>query len=103
MQLFLGRCDYLRSIKYNNCSMRSLKIHGIYRHYKGDHYLVEGVAHHSETGEELVIYRRLYGDCGLYARPKDMFMSEVDHKKNPDVKAKYRFTLRNIKSLREDR
>lgn len=81
--------------------MRSLKIHGVYRHYKGDHYIVEDVAMHSETGEAMVVYRRLYGNGGLYVRPKEMFLSEVDHKKYPDVKAKYRFTLRKIKSVKE--
>lgn len=82
---------------------RGLKIYGIYQHYKGDHYLVEGVARHSETGEEMVVYRRLYGDGGLYVRPKEMFLSEIDHDEHPDVKAKYRFTLKRIKSVREDR
>ena len=46
---------------------------GRYRHYKGQEYEVLGVARHSETEEEYVVYRALYGDCGLWIRPRAMF------------------------------
>jgi hypothetical protein len=51
---------------------------GRYRHYKGQEYEVLGVARHSETEEELVVYRALYGEFGLWVRPLDMFEAQVD-------------------------
>lgn len=51
---------------------------GRYRHYKGKDYLVLGVARHSETEEELVVYRTDYGDRGLWVRPKAMFLETVE-------------------------
>ena len=51
---------------------------GRYRHFKGGEYQVYGVARHSETGETLVVYRTLYGDCGLWVRPEALFAGTVE-------------------------
>lgn len=79
--------------------MREVKINGIYKHFKGDYYLVVDIANHSETKEKYIVYRRLYGDGSLWIRPMDMFLSEVDNKKYPKVKQKYRFELQDIESV----
>lgn len=71
----------------------------VYRHFKGDYYIVVDVAEHSETGEKLVIYRTLYGEGKLYARPYEMFMSKVDRDKYPNVEQEYRFQLQDIESV----
>ena len=61
---------------------------GRYRHYKGNEYTVIGVARHSETEEELVVYRQDYGDHGLWVRPEAMFLElvEVDGQMLPRFK-----------------
>lgn len=79
--------------------MERLKINGIYRHFKGDYYLLIDIAIHSETKEKYVVYRGLYGNNELYIRPFDMFFSEVDKEKYPEVKQQYRFELQDIKSV----
>ncbi len=58
---------------------------GKYRHFKGGEYEVVDTAYHSETGEEMVVYRALYGDNRLWVRPKEMWneIVEKDGKKTP--------------------
>jgi hypothetical protein len=67
--------------------MESIKP-GRYRHFKGKEYEVLGVARHSETDEELVVYRALYGDFGLWVRPVSMWNETVER----DGKTFRRFT-----------
>ena len=55
---------------------------GRYRHYKGPYYQVIDVARHSETEEELVVYRPLYGEGKLWVRPLAMFVEQVEHDGN---------------------
>ena len=74
--------------------MQEVKVKGIYKHYKGDLYIVEGIATHSETGEKMIIYRGLYEDSPLWTRPYELFVDKLPNNK-------FRFELQNIKSLRQ--
>lgn len=76
--------------------MKEVKINGVYKHYKGDYYIVLDIAYHSETLEKMIIYRGLYGENKLWSRPYDTFFDEVN--KNGQ---KLRFELQDIKSVRE--
>lgn len=68
----------MRDVEPLSTEARSLKP-GIYEHFKGNRYEVLGVARHSETLEELVVYRALYGDHALWVRPLKMFTETVEH------------------------
>ena len=77
--------------------MNELKINGIYKHFKGDLYLLLDIAINSETNEKMVIYRALYDDCKLWCRPYALFFDEVN--KNGQ---KYRFELQNIERVKKE-
>lgn len=79
--------------------MNKIEINRVYRHFKGDYYIVMDMAIDSETNKPCVIYRQLYGEGKLYVRPLDMFLSSVEQEKYPDVKQKYRFELQDIESV----
>jgi hypothetical protein len=86
-------------IKERDMNMRILTINGIYKHFKGNYYVVIDTARSSETNEKFVIYKKIKGDGSLWIRPVDEFLSEVDHEKYPDVKQKYRFELQEIDDI----
>lgn len=79
---------------------RTIQVGGVYRHFKGFIAKVIILAKHTETGEMLVVYECIDAENNgnhkdhIYARPVEMFLSEVDHEKYPDCKQKYRFELK---------
>lgn len=71
--------------------MRDLPKSGeVYRHFKNGWYKVIGIALHTETEERLVIYQSLAGDRGIFARPVSSFLDEVDKRKYPHSRQRYR-------------
>jgi hypothetical protein len=80
--------------------MNKLVIKGIYKHFKGNYYIVEDIAKNCEDLSDYVVYRALYGNNTLWLRNKEEFLSEVDRNKYPTVTQKYRFELQ--KELMKD-
>ena len=90
--------DYLKELKalYKKLTRRPIpEPNEIYRHFKGNYYKIIAVGHHSETGEQMVVYydtsKKVSSPSNPCIRPLEMFMSEVDREKYPDVEQKYRF------------
>ena len=82
---------------------RQIVVGHIYRHFKNKYYIVVDIVNDCESNNDaeykkIVIYKALYGDNLTWARPLEMFASEVDHNKYPDVKQKYRFEEVEINS-----
>ncbi|WP_051671692.1 DUF1653 domain-containing protein [Oribacterium sp. P6A1] len=88
-----------------NTENRVFKSGDIVKHFKRETvdqntseyiYKIVGIAAHTETGEKMMVYQALYGDCKLYVRPYEMFLEEVDRNKYPKIKQKYRFEKMTI-------
>ncbi len=92
--------------------MREIKPGNIYKHFKNKYYLVINVVNDCESNNDeeykkIVIYKALYGEYLTWARPYEMFASEVDNEKYPDVKQKYRFEdvtleFNNLESIQDE-
>lgn len=83
--------------------MREIKIGNVYKHFKNKYYIVLDIVNDCESNNDeeykkIVIYKAIYGEFLTWARPYEMFVSEVDHDKYPDIKQKYRFEEVNIEN-----
>ena len=74
----------------------------VYRHFKGDYYIVLDFAINNEDDQKYVIYKALYGDGQLYIRPYEDFASLVNREKYPHITQQYKFELQEIKSINGD-
>ena len=87
--------------------MREIKVGNVYKHFKNKYCIVLDIVNDCESNNDdeykkIIIYKALYGEFLTWARPYEMFASEVDHVKYPDIKQKYRFELQDIKSVAEN-
>ncbi len=71
----------------------------IYKHFKGDYYIVVGTALNNENEQEYVIYRALYGSGQLFVRPLDDFCATIDRNKCPNATQEHKFELQDIHSI----
>ena len=71
----------------------------IYKHFKGDYYLVVDTAINNEDEQQYVIYRALYGKGQLFVRPLEDFIAKVDRNKHPNATQEYKFELQDITSI----
>jgi hypothetical protein len=73
----------------------------IVRHFKGDKYLILNIAYHSETGEEYVVYKALYGECKVYIRPLKMFIDRCTEEQKRKFNQDYRFEFIELCSVKK--
>ena len=81
--------------------MREIKIGNVYKHFKNKYYIILDIVNDCESNNDdvyrkIVVYKALYGEFLTWARDYEMFASEVDREKYPDIKQKYRFEEVNI-------
>lgn len=87
--------DRNNTIQVDIAALRKQMVGKRYRHFKGNFYIVDGLAMHSETEESYVVYHREGHDGELWIRPVNMFLSPVDKAKYPDVQQEFRFEMVN--------